>query len=194
MPARSPFRAPASPAISVMNCGRRRIARSICGICCSRRARSMASGRSERPRSTWRASKRASSSPIWISSPPNRRCAGRARSPFEMGLDWMIDFDKGHFNGRRALLAEKAKGNSKWALGRARHRRQCRGRAFAHLSQQEARSRAYDRGDLVADDQAQHRARHAGAALSRHERTTISGLRSMPCANCSITSSWSGPG
>ena len=29
------------------------------------------------------------------------------RSPFEMGLDWMIDFDKGHFNGRRALLAEK---------------------------------------------------------------------------------------
>ncbi|MBL8906673.1 MAG: aminomethyltransferase family protein, partial [Rhizobiales bacterium] len=42
--------------------------------------------------------------------------AGRARSPFEMGLDWMIDFDKGHFNGRRALLAEKTKGNSKWAL------------------------------------------------------------------------------
>ncbi|MFO0992099.1 MAG: aminomethyltransferase family protein [Hyphomicrobiales bacterium] len=42
--------------------------------------------------------------------------AGRARSPFEMGLDWMIDFDKGHFNGRRALLAEKTKGTSKWAL------------------------------------------------------------------------------
>ena len=42
--------------------------------------------------------------------------SGRARSPFEMGLDWMIDFDKGHFNGRRALVAEKAKGNSKWAL------------------------------------------------------------------------------
>jgi aminomethyltransferase len=42
--------------------------------------------------------------------------SGRARSPFEMGLDWMIDFDKGHFNGRRALLAEKTKGNSKWAL------------------------------------------------------------------------------
>ena len=42
--------------------------------------------------------------------------SGRARSPFEMGLDWMIDFDKGHFNGRRALLAEKTKGSSKWAL------------------------------------------------------------------------------
>ena len=31
----------------------------------------------------------------------------RARSPFEMGLDWLIDWDKGHFTGRRALLAEK---------------------------------------------------------------------------------------
>ncbi len=40
----------------------------------------------------------------------------RARSPFEMGLDWMIDFDKGHFNGRRALLDEKARNTSKWAL------------------------------------------------------------------------------
>lgn len=40
----------------------------------------------------------------------------RARSPFEMGLDWMVDFDKGHFNGRRALLDEKARKTSKWAL------------------------------------------------------------------------------
>jgi aminomethyltransferase len=28
----------------------------------------------------------------------------------------MIDFDKGHFNGRRALLEEKTRGTSKWAL------------------------------------------------------------------------------
>ncbi len=40
----------------------------------------------------------------------------RARSPFEMGLDWMIDFNKGHFNGRRALLDEKSRNTSKWAL------------------------------------------------------------------------------
>ena len=40
----------------------------------------------------------------------------RARSPLEMGLDWMIDWDKGHFNGRRALLAERDGGTSKWAL------------------------------------------------------------------------------
>lgn len=39
----------------------------------------------------------------------------RARSPFEMALDWLIDWDKGHFNGRRALLEEKEKG-SQWAF------------------------------------------------------------------------------
>jgi aminomethyltransferase len=35
---------------------------------------------------------------------------GRDRSPLELGLAWLIDFDKGHFNGRRALLAERARG------------------------------------------------------------------------------------
>ncbi|MCK5275339.1 MAG: aminomethyltransferase family protein, partial [Alphaproteobacteria bacterium] len=30
----------------------------------------------------------------------------RRRSPFELGLDWLVDFGKGHFNGRRALLRE----------------------------------------------------------------------------------------
>ncbi len=39
----------------------------------------------------------------------------RARSPLEMGLGWMIDWDKGHFTGRRALAAERARG-SDWAL------------------------------------------------------------------------------
>jgi aminomethyltransferase len=40
----------------------------------------------------------------------------RVRSPFELGLDWLIDWDKGHFTGRRALLAERDGGTSKWAL------------------------------------------------------------------------------
>lgn len=40
----------------------------------------------------------------------------RARSPFDMGLDWMIDFEKGHFNGRRALLDEKRRKTTRWAL------------------------------------------------------------------------------
>ena len=39
----------------------------------------------------------------------------RPRSPLEMGLAWMIDWDRGHFTGRRALLAEQARG-SDWAL------------------------------------------------------------------------------
>ena len=34
----------------------------------------------------------------------------RDRSPFELGLDWVVDLGKGHFNGRRALVAEKARG------------------------------------------------------------------------------------
>lgn len=40
----------------------------------------------------------------------------RVRSPFELGLDWLIDWEKGHFNGRRALLAERESGASAWAL------------------------------------------------------------------------------
>jgi aminomethyltransferase len=31
---------------------------------------------------------------------------GTARSPLELGLGWCVDFGKGHFTGRRALLAE----------------------------------------------------------------------------------------
>jgi len=37
--------------------------------------------------------------------------ADRPRSPFELGLDWLVDFDKGHFIGRRALLREKQNGS-----------------------------------------------------------------------------------
>jgi aminomethyltransferase len=40
--------------------------------------------------------------------------ADRARSPLELGLGWMIDWEKGPFTGRRALLAERARG-SRWA-------------------------------------------------------------------------------
>ncbi len=40
----------------------------------------------------------------------------RVRSPFELGLDWLIDWDKGHFNGRRALLAERDGKTSDWQL------------------------------------------------------------------------------
>lgn len=33
------------------------------------------------------------------------------RSPFELGLGWLVDFEKGVFNGRQALLEEKEKGS-----------------------------------------------------------------------------------
>jgi aminomethyltransferase len=32
------------------------------------------------------------------------------QSPFELNLGWLVDFDKPHFNGRSALLKEKARG------------------------------------------------------------------------------------
>jgi aminomethyltransferase len=42
---------------------------------------------------------------------------GRDRSPLELGLGWLIDFEKGHFNGRRALLAERARGPRRLLVG-----------------------------------------------------------------------------
>ncbi len=41
----------------------------------------------------------------------------RGRSPFELGLSWQVDFDKGHFNGRRALLKEKKTGSRYQLVG-----------------------------------------------------------------------------
>jgi aminomethyltransferase len=42
---------------------------------------------------------------------------GRDRSPFELGLDWLVDFEKGHFTGRRALLAEQRAGVARRLVG-----------------------------------------------------------------------------
>jgi aminomethyltransferase len=39
----------------------------------------------------------------------------RLRSPLEMGLEWMIDWDKGHFTGKAALVAQRAAG-TKWSF------------------------------------------------------------------------------
>jgi len=41
--------------------------------------------------------------------------SGRARSPLELGLEWLVDFTKPNFNGRRALAEEKRSG-SNWRL------------------------------------------------------------------------------
>ncbi|MBV8143651.1 MAG: aminomethyltransferase family protein [Gammaproteobacteria bacterium] len=42
---------------------------------------------------------------------------GTERSPLELGLGWLVDFGKGHFTGRRALLAEKARGPRRQLVG-----------------------------------------------------------------------------
>jgi aminomethyltransferase len=36
---------------------------------------------------------------------------GRTRSPFELDLDWLVDFGKPNFTGRRALMEERRKGS-----------------------------------------------------------------------------------
>ena len=42
---------------------------------------------------------------------------GRDRTPFELGLDWLVDLGKGHFNGRRALAAEQKRGPARRLVG-----------------------------------------------------------------------------
>ena len=42
---------------------------------------------------------------------------GTERSPLELGLAWLVDFGKGHFTGRRALLAEQRRGPTRQLVG-----------------------------------------------------------------------------
>jgi aminomethyltransferase len=42
---------------------------------------------------------------------------GSGRSPYELGLEWLVDLEKGHFNGRRALVAEKKRGAVRRLVG-----------------------------------------------------------------------------
>jgi aminomethyltransferase len=42
---------------------------------------------------------------------------GTERSPLELGLAWLVDFNKGHFTGRRALLAEQQRGPRRQLVG-----------------------------------------------------------------------------
>ena len=42
---------------------------------------------------------------------------GTDRSPLELGLQWLVDFEKGHFTGRRALLEEQRRGPRRQLVG-----------------------------------------------------------------------------
>lgn len=41
---------------------------------------------------------------------------GRETTPFELGLEWLVAMEKGHFNGRRALVEEKRRGSRRRLL------------------------------------------------------------------------------
>jgi aminomethyltransferase len=41
----------------------------------------------------------------------------RERTPLELGLGWLVDLDKPHFNGRRALVRQKAAGLQRMLVG-----------------------------------------------------------------------------
>ncbi len=42
---------------------------------------------------------------------------GRDRSPYELGLEWLVDLKKGHFNGRRSLVEEQRSGPRRRLVG-----------------------------------------------------------------------------
>ncbi|HEY3786988.1 MAG TPA: aminomethyltransferase family protein [Steroidobacteraceae bacterium] len=52
----------------------------------------------------------------FISSAETQR-PGRDRTPLELGLEWLVDFDKGHFTGRRALLEQRRAGVARKLVG-----------------------------------------------------------------------------
>ena len=77
-----------------------------------------ACGRSARRRSTSRASRRGSCCPnVDFVSAEHTFAPGTERSPLELGLAWLVDFNKGHFTGRRALAAEQARGPRRQLVG-----------------------------------------------------------------------------
>ena len=42
---------------------------------------------------------------------------GTSRTPLELGLGWLVDFDKGHFTGRRSLLDQRRRGLNRLLVG-----------------------------------------------------------------------------
>ena len=97
--------------------------------------------------------------------------ADRLRMPDEIGLGFMIDAGKPHFNGRRAIFEARAQRFAAPCAGRAGDRGQHPGRARHRLSQQEARGRAGQCRHLVADGQEEHRHRQPDAAIRRYRST-----------------------
>ena len=65
--------------------------------------------------------------------------ADRLRMPDEIGLGFMIDLEKGHFNGRRAIVKARAERRAAPCAGRAGDRRQHSRRARHRLPSRQDR-------------------------------------------------------
>ena len=106
---------------------------------------------------------------------------GTERSPLELGLAWLVDFDKGHFTGRRALLEEQRRGPRRLLVGL-----DVEGNKPAHnallYTERSGRQRSRQRHlrDLVADLQAQSGAGTGGRAVQRHRLGSLGGDLSEP--------------
>ena len=112
---------------------------------------------------------------------------GTERSPLELGLAWLVDFNKGHFTGRRALLEEQRRGPRRLLVGLDVEGTKPAHNALLYCRRVRAtRSRQRDLGDLVADLQAQSGAGMVDSAYARPAR------RSGPISIS--TASWCGSG
>ena len=109
--------------------------------------------------------------------------SARERSPLELGLGWLVDFEKGHFTGRRALLAER-RARTAAAARRARHRGHQAGAQCAAVQRAcaAAGDRQRDLGDLVAHLQAQPGAGDGGCAASSASADALGGDLPQPRA------------
>ena len=96
---------------------------------------------------------------------------GVSRSPLELGLEWLVDFKKPNFNGRRALAEEKRNGST-WRLVKLDiegNKPAHNSYIFANAKAQWRKHRLCHLGGLVARVQTEHRARH-GQDAARQAR------------------------
>ena len=104
---------------------------------------------------------------------------GTERSPLELGLDWLVDFNKGHFTGRRALLAEQKRGPRRQLVGLDIEGNKPAHNALLYTERSGAQGdRQRHLGDLVADLQAQPRPGDGRRAVHRHRLGAVG--RNLP--------------
>ena len=114
--------------------------------------------------------------------------ADRLRMPDEIGLGFMIDLGERPFQRPPRHPRCTRQTQAAPCAGRTGDRRQHPRRTRHRLPQEKPGGRPGQRRHVVADGQAQHRHRLAGAARTAIPWSKTSGSRSTPCASCSIRS------